>query len=59
VDIYRVSKFLGHSSVKVTEKHYVDFLKADYQDMSAMLEDSTPKASKVSEPTRSEWNRVA
>ena len=23
VDIYTVSKFLGHSSVKVTEKHYL------------------------------------
>ncbi len=59
VDIYRVSKFLGHSSVKVTEKHYVDLLKADYQDMSNMLEDSTPNASRVSELTSNGWNKVA
>jgi integrase len=26
-DIYVVSKLLGHSSVKVTETHYVDLLK--------------------------------
>ncbi|NQT64154.1 MAG: site-specific integrase [Candidatus Marinimicrobia bacterium] len=59
VDIYRVSKFLGHSSVKVTEKHYVDLLKADYQDMSDMLEGSTPSASRVTEHTGSGWNKVA
>ncbi|MFA4838721.1 MAG: tyrosine-type recombinase/integrase [Candidatus Neomarinimicrobiota bacterium] len=27
VDIYRVSKFLNHSSVTVTEKHYADLLR--------------------------------
>ncbi len=59
VDIYRVSKFLGHSSVKVTEKHYVDLLEVDYQDMSALLEDSTPGASKVSELKASGWGKVA
>ncbi len=37
VDIYRVSKFLGHSSVTVTEKHYVDLLKKDHMDMSNIL----------------------
>lgn len=37
----------------------MDLLKADYQDMSAMLEDSTPNAFKVSEPAASEWNMVA
>jgi|GEM_PF-127505 len=37
VDIYRVSKFLGHSSVTVTEKHYVDLLKKDHVDMSNLL----------------------
>ena len=36
-DIYRVSKFLGHSSVTVTEKHYVDLLRDDYQDMARAL----------------------
>lgn len=30
IDIYRVSKFLGHSSVTVTERHYVDLLRQDY-----------------------------
>lgn len=59
VDIYRVSKFLGHSSVKVTEKHYVDLLEVDYQDMSALLEDSTMGGSKVSESQASGWGKVA
>jgi integrase/recombinase XerD len=59
VDIYRVSKFLGHSSVKVTEKHYVDLLEVDYQDMSALLEDSSPRVSKVSEPLAGGWGKVA
>ncbi len=59
VDIYRVSKFLGHSSVKVTEKHYVDLLEVDYQDMSALLEDSPKRESKVSESRVSGWGRVA
>jgi len=56
VDIYRVSKFLGHSSVKVTEQHYVDLLDADYSDMSSVLEQMTPA---VSEPHVVEWRRVA
>ncbi len=30
VDIFRVSKFLRHSSVKVTQDHYVDLLPSDY-----------------------------
>ena len=38
VDIYKVSKFLGHSSVTVTEKHYVDLLKRDYVDISNIIE---------------------
>jgi len=37
VDIYRVSKYLGHSSVMVTEKHYVDILRKDYQEMSDII----------------------
>jgi len=59
VDIYRVSKFLGHSSVKVTEKHYVDLLEVDYREMSALLEDSTKGESKVSETQASGWGKVA
>lgn len=38
VDIYRVSKFLGHSSVTVTERHYVDLLSEDYQEISEMMD---------------------
>ena len=30
IDIFRVSKFLRHSSVKVTQDHYVDILPSDY-----------------------------
>ena len=37
VDIYRVSKWLGHSSVSVTEQHYIDLLKKDYEDISLLL----------------------
>lgn len=36
--IYKVSKFLGHSSVTVTEKHYFDLLKQDYVDISMIME---------------------
>jgi len=38
VDIYKVSKFLGHSSVTVTEKHYVDLQKQDYVNISNIIE---------------------
>jgi len=37
VDIFRVSKWLGHSSVLVTEKHYVDLLPNAYVDISNKL----------------------
>ncbi|HIB02439.1 MAG TPA: site-specific integrase [Candidatus Marinimicrobia bacterium] len=40
VDIYRVSKWLGHSTVTVTERHYVDLLKRDYEDI-ALIADNT------------------
>jgi hypothetical protein len=33
-----VSKFLGHSSVTVTEKYYIDLLKDDYISLSKKLE---------------------
>jgi len=39
VDIYRVSKFLGHSFVGVTEKHYVDLVPQDYQKLAEILGD--------------------
>ena len=41
VDIYRVSKWLGHSTVTVTENHYVDLLKSDYDDISLLLNNSS------------------
>ena len=47
VDIYRVSRFLGHSSVVVTERHYTDLLQKEYSDMTAALENAIPK---ISEP---------
>lgn len=37
VDIFRVSKWLGHSSVLVTQQHYVDILPSDYEDISQKL----------------------
>ena len=43
VDIYRVSKWLGHSTVSVTEKHYIDLLKSDYEDLSLLLDQSASK----------------
>ncbi len=39
VDVYRVSKFLGHSSVTTTEKHYIDITRDAYQDMAELLND--------------------
>jgi len=38
VDIYRVSKLLGHSSVTVTESHYVDILDRDLADTVKKLD---------------------
>jgi len=38
VDIYRVSKFLGHGSVVVTERHYVDLLRQDYQNIAEVMD---------------------
>lgn len=49
VDIYRVSRFLGHSSVTVTERHYVDLLQSDFTTMSQSIEIAI---SKTSEPRR-------
>ena len=43
VDIYRVSKWLGHTTVSVTEKHYVDLIKSDYEDLSLLLDQSASK----------------
>ncbi len=36
-DIYRVSQYLGHSSVTVTEKHYVGLRPVDFWDMADSL----------------------
>ena len=30
-DLYIVSKLLGHSSIKTTERHYVDLLDENYR----------------------------
>ena len=43
MDIYRVSKFLGHSSVTVTERHYVDLLRENYQDIAQISESELKK----------------
>ncbi len=37
VDIYRVSKYLRHSSVTVTEKYYVDILPSDLTDIASIM----------------------
>jgi len=60
VDIYRVSKFLGHGSVTVTEKHYVDLLKQDYQDISAILESQIKSDTQMirTEDTKSDQKSV-
>jgi integrase/recombinase XerD len=56
VDIYRVSRFLGHASVTVTERHYVDLLQDDYTVMSESIESAL---NNISEPKVDyEW-RVA
>ena len=38
VDIFRVSKFLRHSSVKVTQEHYVDLLPDDYSNIADTIQ---------------------
>jgi len=37
VSIFKVSKFLRHSSVVVTENYYVDILRGDYDEMARLL----------------------
>ena len=41
VDIYRVSKWLGHSTVEVTTSHYVDLLKSEFEDISLIIDKAT------------------
>lgn len=43
VDIYRVSKWLRHSTVVVTEHHYIDLLKSDYEDIIEIMGESNLK----------------
>ncbi len=38
VDVFRVSKLLGHSSVTVTQQHYTDILKDDLETTIGCLE---------------------
>lgn len=52
VDIYRVSKYLGHSSVSVTEKHYVGLLKDDYQKLTDQMSDIYSKIEKINNPAK-------
>ena len=47
VDSYRVSKFLGHSSVTVTERHYVDLLHEDYQEIAQIMEGQLEKRAQI------------
>ncbi len=42
VDIYRVSAFLGHSSVRVTEKHYAELLPSNYENLAEIIESGLP-----------------
>ncbi len=37
MDIYRVSRWLGHSTVEVTTRHYVDLLNSEYEDIADNL----------------------
>lgn len=37
IGVYKVSKYLGHCSVTVTEKHYIDLLKSEYDDLSVLI----------------------
>ncbi len=39
VSIYHVSRFLRHSSTKVTEEHYADLVKRNYSDLSNQIQD--------------------
>ena len=43
MDIYRVSKWLGHSTIAVTERHYIDILKSDYEDIAENLNQSASR----------------
>jgi len=43
VDIYQVSKYLRHSSVTVTEKHYVDILPSKLGDIASKIGDQIAK----------------
>lgn len=39
VSIYHVSRFLRHSSTKVTEEHYADLVKENYSNLSDQIQD--------------------
>ena len=52
VDIYRVSKFLGHGSVQVTERHYIDLLRQDYYDISRTLENRVKSDADIGDQNR-------
>ena len=41
-DLYTISKLLGHTSLKTTEKYYVDLLDENYSSSVKQLEDILP-----------------
>ncbi|MCH7820133.1 MAG: tyrosine-type recombinase/integrase [Candidatus Marinimicrobia bacterium] len=41
-DLYTVSKLLGHTSIRTTEKYYVDLLDENYRSSVKYLEDILP-----------------
>ena len=41
-DLYTVSKLLGHTSIRTTEKYYVDLLDENYRSSVQHLEDILP-----------------
>lgn len=44
-DLYTVSKLLGHSSIRTTEKYYVDLLDENYHQSVRLLDDILPTIS--------------
>ncbi|MFC1620251.1 tyrosine-type recombinase/integrase [Candidatus Neomarinimicrobiota bacterium] len=41
-DLYKVSKMLGHSSIKTTGTYYVDLVDEDYHEAALALDDHLP-----------------
>ena len=45
IDLYVVSRLLGHSSIRTTEKYYVDLLDENYHESVKQLDDLLPSSS--------------